>query len=103
MDALTKGSILWLVQIKIFLFAAGFATEDETAEIKRVYGKKTSIRSSYSSCLSCLRSICSKTDDHTPDYQLASPPQDSRDIGCSAVTGKDSGDISKLDEDSFQV
>ncbi len=56
------------IKIVLDLFAAGFATEDETAaEIKRVYDEKQVYRRSLilCGCLQLLLAYVQKTDDHT--------------------------------------
>ena len=88
------------------LFAAGFATEDETAaEIKRVYDEDKYIEDPHTAVASAVyEAYVQKTDDHTPTViaSTASPYKFPR-VAVSAVTGKDSGDDFKAVEDLHQL
>ena len=88
------------------LFAAGFATEDETAaEIKRVYEEDKYIEDPHTAVASAVyEAYVQKTDDHTPTViaSTASPYKFPR-VAVSAVTGKDSGDDFKAVADLHQL
>ena len=109
MDALvTKGEYTLADADKdiLDLFAAGFATEDETAaEIKRVYDEDKYIEDPHTAVASAVyEAYVQKTDDHTPTViaSTASPYKFPR-VAVSAVTGKDSGDDFKAVEDLHQL
>ena len=109
MDALvTKGEYTLAGADKdiLDLFAAGFATEDETAaEIKRVYDEDKYIEDPHTAVASAVyEAYVQKTDDHTPTViaSTASPYKFPR-VAISAVTGKDSGDDFKAVEDLHQL
>ena len=109
MDALvTKGEYTLADADKgiLDLFAAGFATEDETAaEIKRVYEEDKYIEDPHTAVASAVyEAYVQKTDDHTPTViaSTASPYKFPR-VAVSAVTGKDSGDDFKAVEDLHQL
>mgnify|MGYP000955355269 CR=1 FL=1 len=109
MDALvTKGEYTLADADKdiLDLFAAGFATEDETAaEIKRVYDENKYIEDPHTAVASAVyEAYVQKTDDHTPTViaSTASPYKFPR-VAVSAVTGKDSGDDFKAVEDLHQL
>ena len=109
MDALvTKGEYTLAGADKdiLDLFAAGFATEDETAaEIKRVYDENKYIEDPHTAVASAVyEAYVQKTDDHTPTViaSTASPYKFPR-VAVSAVTGKDSGDDFKAVEDLHQL
>ena len=109
MDALvTKGEYTLADADKdiLDLFAAGFATEDETAaEIKRVYEEDKYIEDPHTAVASAVyEAYVQKTDDHTPTViaSTASPYKFPR-VAISAVTGKDSGDDFKAVEDLHQL
>ena len=109
MDALvTKGEYTLADADKdiLDLFAAGFATEDETAaEIKRVYDEDKYIEDPHTAVASAVyEAYVQKTDDHTPTViaSTASPYKFPR-VAISAVTGKDSGDDFKAVEDLHQL
>ena len=109
MDALvTKGeyTLADANQDILDLFAAGFATEDETAaEIKRVYEEDKYIEDPHTAVASAVyEAYVQKTDDHTPTViaSTASPYKFPR-VAVSAVTGKDSGDDFKAVADLHQL
>ena len=88
------------------LFAAGFATEEETAtEIKRVYDECSYVEDPHTAVASRVyQSYAAKTGDKTPTViaSTASPYKFPR-VAVSAITGKDSGNDFKAVEALHQL
>ncbi|MGT2802421.1 threonine synthase [Streptococcus henryi] len=88
------------------LFAAGFATEEETAaEIKRVYDQTNYIEDPHTAVASAVyTTYAERTGDNTPTViaSTASPYKFPR-VAVAAVTGKDSGDDFKAVEELHEL